>query len=295
MPILTPRTARSLGTVFILMLVLALTACSIVQIAYNQSQRLAYWQLNKAFDFNAQQSEKVQTSLKQLVQWHRQTQLPLYAQFANRAQIEALGPVSPELACERRTELEGWSRKLTAQALPMMAELVLTLSPEQLKHLEAYQTELLDDLKDDYLDGDVDDRNQAATKFVLKWAEIFYGHLEKAQRQQLKNEIAALPLNAQNVYDEVAFNQHEFLQLIQQLQAQKATVPQAEQALQTLFEQFFKPTKEPMRSQRVQWIASGCKLTSSLHEQTTPEQREKAAKRLRDWETDLKILTKQTS
>lgn len=290
---ITPRVTRSLSVSLLMMVVLALTACSVVRLAYNQADHLAYWQLNRAFDFNEEQSVQVKGAIRQWFQWHRRTQLPVYVPFLARAEKEALAPVSPALACERRTELEGWGRKAIDQAVPAMADLVLSLSPDQVKHLEKHQAKTNEDFRDDYLEDDAQDRNKAAAKFVFKVAEIFYGRLNESQRDHVQNEIAALHLNAQNVYEERQVYQREFVQLIRKLNAQKATPAQAQQALRELFQQFFDPPREPLRSQRLQWIAAGCKLTSSLHQQTTPEQKEKAAQRLRDWESDLRILNKQ--
>ena len=292
---ITPRVQRSLSASLLMMLVLALTACSVVRLAYNQADNLAYWQLNRAFDFNDAQSIKVKGAIRQWFQWHRSTQLPLYVSFLARAEKEALGPVSPALACERRQELEGWGRQAIEEAVPAMAELVLSLSPEQVTHLEKHQAKTNEDFRDDYLDGNTEDRTAAAAKFVFKVAELFYGRLDDPQRELVKREIAALPLNAQNVLDERLVYQTEFVQLIRKLNAQKATQVQAQQALRELFQQFFDPPREPLRGQRLQWIAAGCKLTANLHQQTTPEQRAKAAQRLRDWESDLRILNKQTT
>ena len=290
---ITPRVTRSLSVSLLMMIVLALTACSVVRLAYNQADHLAYWQLNRAFDFNDEQSVQVKGAIRQWFQWHRRTQLPVYVPFLARAEKEALAPVSPALACERRTELEGWGRKAIDQAVPAMADLVLSLSPDQVKHLEKHQAKTNEDFRDDYLEDDVQDRHKAAAKFVFKVAEIFYGRLNESQRDHVKSEIAALNLNAQNVYEERQVYQREFVQLIRKLNTQKANPAQAQQALRELFQQFFDPPREPLRSQRLQWIAAGCKLTSSLHQQTTPEQKEKAAQRLRDWESDLRILNKQ--
>jgi hypothetical protein len=219
--------------------------------------------------------------------------LPVYAQFLNRAQKEALSPVSAALACERRTELEALGRKAVDQAVPPLAVLVLSLSPEQLKHLEQYQDDTNEDFRDDYLQSKAKDRDQAATKFVVKWSEVFYGTLDSAQRDQLQQHIAALPLKAQDIYEERLNYQRAFVQTIRRLIAQRATQAQAQQALRELFQQFFDPPLEAQHAQRLQWIAAGCQLTSTLHELTTQAQKEKAAQRLRDWEGDLRILAKQ--
>lgn len=286
------RAQRGIQATILMMLVLALTACSIVRLAYNQADNIAYWQLNRAFDFNDNQAAKVKAGIHQWFQWHRRTQLPVYAGFLVRTQQEALAPVSPALVCERRLELEGWGKLAIDQAVPAMADLVMSLSSEQVKHLETYQAKTNDDFRDDYLSGDAKDQQEAALKFTLKVAELFYGRLDRAQREFLRGEIAAQPLNARHVYEERLVYQQDFVRLIRRLHAQNATPAQAQQALRDLFQQFFDPPKEPLRGQRQQWIAAGCKLTASLHQQTTPEQKQKAAQRLRDWETDFRILAK---
>lgn len=288
-------TRTSWRAALILILVVMLAACSVVRLAYNQADKLVYWQLNRAFDFNDTQSVQIHGAIKQWFQWHRRTQLPVYAQFLTRAQKEALAPVPATLACERRTELEALGRKAVDQAVPALADLVLSLSPEQIKHLEAYQDDTNEDFRDDFMQAKASDRDQAATKFLVKWSEVFYGTLDKTQRAQLKQHVAALPLKAQDVYQERLAAQRTFVQTIRRLIAQHATPAQAQQALREMFQQFFEPTHEPQRSQRLQWIASGCQLTSTLHELTTGEQKANAAKRLRTWESDLRLLSTQPS
>jgi hypothetical protein len=282
------------ATILMVIVVVMLTACSVVRVAYNQANHIVYWQLNKAFDFDDAQAVKVKAAIRQWFQWHRQTQLPVYTQFLVRAEKEALQPLSPALACERRTELEGWGRKALDQAVPPMADLLLSLSPAQIQHLEKYQDETNEDFRDDYLQDDLEDRQAAATKFVVTVAEIFYGRLDKAQREQVKREIAAQPLSAQQVYEERLVYQRDFVQLIRRLQTQQATPEQAQNALRALFQQFFDPPQEPLRGLRAQWIATGCKFTANLHQQTTAKQKENAAQRLRSWEVDLRILAQQT-
>lgn len=290
-----PSLRTSWRAALILCLVAMLGACSVVRLAYNQADTLIYWQLNRAFDFNDTQSAQMRLAIKQWFQWHRRTQLPVYAQFAARAQKEALGPVPATLACERRNELEALGRKAVDQAVPALADLVLSLSPDQIKHLESYQDDTNEDFRDDYLQAKAADRDKAATKFVLKWAELFYGSLDKPQREQLKQHIAALPLKAQDIYQERLAAQRTFVQTIRRLQSQHATPPQAQQALREMFQHFFDPTSEPQRAQRLQWIAAGCQLTSTLHGLTTSQQKDNAAKRLRSWESDFRLLSTQPS
>lgn len=284
------RSFQALRVAAVAVLAVALVACSVVRLAYNQAGNLAYWQLNRAFDLNPAQVAQVKDGLNEFFTWHRQAELPVYAQLLNRAAREAQGPITPELACERRAEFEKVGRRSMDHAVPFLAELVRSLSPAQVKHLQAFFEDSNEDFRDDYLPADPEDRQEAAAKFVIKWTEFFYGRLSKAQREQLAKGVAAQPMTAQDVDDERVRVQQEFLQIVRRVAADKATQAQTEQMLRAMIQQGFEPTTEPRRSKLASWIASGCALTAATHNGTTAEQRNKVSETLTRWEADLKIL-----
>lgn len=267
-----------------------LVACSVVRIAYNQAGNLAYWQLNRAFDLNPAQVVQVKEGLSAFFKWHRQAELPVYAQLLNRAGKEAQGSITPELACERRAEFELVARRSLDHAVPFLAELLRSLSPAQIQHLEGFFEDGNEDFRDDYLPSDPDDRNEAAGKFVIKWSEFFYGRLSNTQREQLAKAVATQPMSAQDVDDERVRVQKELLQIARRATAEKLTQAQTEQALRTMIQQGFEPSTEPRRGKLAKWISSGCALTAVTHNGTTPEQRNKVTATLANWEKDVKLL-----
>ncbi|MGC4062313.1 MAG: DUF6279 family lipoprotein [Aquabacterium sp.] len=273
--------------------VLLLTACSIVRTIYNQAPNLAYWQLNRAFHLDDDQADQVKRNLRAFFQWHRQTELPVYAQLLARAAREAQGNISPELACERRAEFEKVGRRSIDKAVPMLAELLRSLKPEQIKNVSDYIGDLDEDFRDDFLSGDQAERDQAWGKYALKWAEFFYGRFSKEQREALVNGVIAGPLSAQDAYGEMQRTQGEFMQIVRRAVAERPPQAQIEQALRTMFHDIFEPPTEARRLRLAKWINAGCALGSATHNGTTAAQRDKVSERLLSWESDVRILSTQ--
>ncbi|RZI79867.1 MAG: hypothetical protein EOP38_24190 [Rubrivivax sp.] len=284
------RSFQALRLLALAAVAVVLVACSVVRLAYNQAGNLAYWQLNRAFDLNPTQVTQVKDGLNEFFKWHRQAELPVYGQLLNRAAKEAQGSITPELACERRLEFERVGRRSMDHAVPFLAELVRSLSPAQIRHLQAFFDDSNEDFRDDYLPSDPEDRQEAAAKFVIKWTEFFYGRLSKAQREQLAKGVAEQPMTAQDVDDERVRVQQEFLQIARRVTGDKLTQAQTEQLLRAMIQQGFEPSTEPRRGKLASWISSGCALTAVTHNGTSAEQRNKVSETLTNWEKDLKIL-----
>lgn len=274
----------------VVLLALGMVACSIVRLAYNQAGNLAYWQLNRAFDLNDAQVVQVKEGLNAFFKWHRQSELPGYAQLLDRAAREAQGSITPELACTRRAEFERVGRRSMEHAVPFLARLVQSLSPAQIRHLEEFFKDSNEEFRDDYLQADLEERQEAAGKFVIKWTEFFYGRFGREQRDTLAKAVATQPMSAKDVDNERVRVQQEFLQIARSAVQDKATLAQTEQALLQMIQQGFEPSTEPRRGNLARWIEAGCALTASTHNATTQEQRDKATTTFKRWEKDLRIL-----
>lgn len=297
LPRLSPYvpSARPLPRSILAMLaaLLLVSACSIVRTIYNQAPNLAYWQLNRAFHLEDEQVDQVKHNLQVFFKWHRQVELPLYVPLLTRAAREAQGPITQELACERRAEFEKVGRRSIDKAVPMLAELLRSLKPEQIKNLQDFMDDFNEDYRDDFLQADKADRDEAFGKFALKWTEFFYGKFSKAQRAQFIQGVVTGPLSAQDIYNEMLRTQGEFMQIAQRAVAERPPQAQIEQALRTLFQQIFEPPTEARRQRLTTWINAGCALASSTHNGTTNEQRNKVTARLIDWAADARILSTQ--
>ncbi|MFT3856702.1 MAG: DUF6279 family lipoprotein [Aquabacterium sp.] len=288
---LTPR--LRLAALLLASLLLFIAGCSIVRTIYNQAGNLIYWQVNRAFHLEDEQSDQLRRNLHGFFRWHRQAELPLYASLLQRGAREAQGSISPELVCERRAEFEKVGRRSLDHAIPMMAELLRSLQPYQLAHLKSFLDDFNEDFQDDFLQEDKADRDEAWGEFALKWAEFFYGRMSRAQRDQLIRGVVTGPFSAQDAYGELLRLEREITQIARKAQAERLSQAQVEQALRSVVQQTFEPGEEPRKSKLARWISAGCVLGSTVHNGTTQAQRDKVTERLTDWEKDVRILATQ--
>ncbi|MBI2731857.1 MAG: hypothetical protein HYX44_00635 [Aquabacterium sp.] len=274
-------------------LALMLVACSLVQTVYNQAANLAYLQFNRAFHLDDDQADRLKRQLQAYLDWHRRDELPTYVRLMGAAAHDAKGPVTAGLACERRVAIEAALRRALDRGVPMMAELLRTLQPEQLAQLLTYIDERNARFARDYLQSDQSERDEALGRFATKWAEVFYGSLSEAQRQKLVRAVLAGPLSAQDVHAEVRRTQAAFVRIARRAVQERPPQDEIEAALRTLVAQLFDPPTEARQAQLDKWRDAGCRLVATTHDSATPVQRSHASDTLRDWAEDLRILSTQ--
>lgn len=293
LPAATPAWFRRGTTGLLLCLLMLLGACSILQFVYNQAPKYFLWRSNRAFHYDDAQYAMAKTYMYQWFQWQRKAQLPEMARFLRRGQTEVLGDISPALACERRDEMEGWVRAGMDQAVPMVAQVMLTLKPEQIQHLSEFFDDQNEDFVDDFLPEEREERLDAATDFVIQWIKLVYGPISDTQRDQLKADIARLPFDAAVILQQFKRFQTAYLVLLRESQRQKWTHAQAQQRIKALLMDMLNPADPALNADLKRWIAAGCQAASAFHHRTTPKQRRAAAEQAKVWEEDFLVLSRQ--
>lgn len=274
------------------LLIALASACSVLKLAYDQAPTLVSWRINKALDLQGAQRDTSRAAVREFFAWQRKAQLPQIAAFMERAQQEAAGDISPQLACERRQEIEGWLRASADRAAPLMARVVVGLTPRQIDHLEKHFKEKDEDFADDFLDKDADDRQEAAAEYAEKWLERFYGRLDKDQRRQVASEVARLPFDAAAVNQQRQRVQTNLVALLRKLHEQKATAEQAQGPIRALLLDAIQPNDPRQKADLQRWNSAGCQMMASVHNHTSAEQRRTVADRLKGWSADLGVLSK---
>ena len=214
-------------------LVVALAACSVLKLAYDQAPTLVSWRVNKALDLDGAQRDTARAAVREWFAWQRKAQLPAIAAFMERSQREATGTITPALACERRQEMEGWLRAGADRAAPLFARVAVQLTPAHIDHLQKHFKEKDEDFAEDFLDDDAEDRQEAAEKYVEKWMERFYGRMDKDQRRQIASEVERLPFDAAAINQQRQRVQKNLIVLLRKLHDQKATAEQAQGPIRT--------------------------------------------------------------
>ena len=273
-----------------------LGGCSAVRIGYNQAPTLAWWWLDSYMDFDAEQTPRVKEALNQWFAWHRTTQLPDYANLLAAAQVQVLQPATPQQVCRWADELRVRLAAAFAQGVPMAADLLPGLKPEQLAHLEQRYRRSNRDFEEDYLQLDRDERQKAAVRRTIDRAEMLYGHLDERQRQLIAAGVAASPFDPAAWLAERQAVQADTLQTLSRLIAGGAARADRDSnlaGLQALAARVQRAPPGSYRSYQQRLTEYNCALVAQLHNSTTPAQRQAARGRLRAWEEDLRALAAQ--
>lgn len=279
---------RRVAGLFLLALV---SACSVVQVVYNQAPHYVYWRMNSAMNLQDAQQDVLRSATQDWFAWNRTAQLPLMARFLVQARQDALGDITPELACRRRDEMETWARAAIERASMQFARVAVSLSRDQIDHLQDHFESINEDFVDDYLPADPQARREAADKFALRWIEMFYDDLDDTQRRRLSDDIARLPFDARVIHQQQLYFQRRLLVLLRQFRTQQVSASQAEPQIKALLMNMLAPTDPGRKADMARWIAAGCQMAASVHNRSTEAQRRHASERFKRWQADLTELS----
>lgn len=283
------RRARIIGAACALALLLG--GCSVLRFTYNQADEILYWWLDGYTDFDAAQSAAARETIARWLAWHRRTQLPDYAIQLARARQDVLQPIAPDAACRWFTLARERADAALAEALPALADHVMTMTPAQWRHVEQRFAKGLDEMRADYLQSDRTERQRATVKRAVERFEMLYGRLDDAQRAIVSQAVAASPFDAQRWLEERQARQRDVLTLLPPLVAERAGRDRVLAALRTLSAQALRSPRDGYRAYQQRLTEYNCAFFARVHNATSAEQRNAAATRLKGWEDDLRALT----
>jgi hypothetical protein len=274
---------------------LLLGGCSAVRIGYNNAPTLAWWWLDGYMDFDATQAPRVKDALEQWFAWHRTTQLPDYADLLAAAQLQVMQPATPQQVCRWSDDLRIRLAAALAQGVPIAADLLPMLKPEQLAHLEKRYRKSNQDFEQDFLQQP-DERLKAAIERTVDRAEMLYGRLDERQRQLIAAGVVASPFDPAAWYAERQALQGETLQTLARLTAGGPGRADRESNLAGLQALSMRVQRAPpgaYRNYQQRLIDYNCAFIAQLHNSTTVAQRQAARAKLKGWEQDLRALAAQ--
>ena len=266
-----------------------------IRIGYGQGSPLAFGWLDSYVDFNDAQSLRVRSALDDWFAWHRRTQLPDYADLLARAEVEAAAPVTPERMC-------AWARDIRARidtsferAAPVMAELLPTLTAQQISNIEKKYAEKNAEYRGDFLAREPTRRRKAAVDREVDRAEMFYGRLDEAQREFVAQSVARSPWDGELAYAERLRRQQDALTMIRRLVADRATPAEADAEIRAYVQRLDRSPREQYRRHTEKLIEFNCSFAAALHNLTTADQRRTAARKLKSYEDELRSLAADVS
>ena len=280
-----------------LALVVLLAGCSVLRIAYSQAPTFAYWWIDGYVDLNGEQTLKLRDGMDRWFDWHRRVEMPRYAALLAQAQREVMEPaLTTDQLCVWRDEAR---RRLDAaldEATPTFATLMVSLTPEQIGHLERKMAKDGEELKRDFAQTDKADRGKASFKRTLERYENLYGKLDDSQRAKLTQLLAASPFDADRWLAERERRNRDLLTLLTTVStagkgADSVTAQaQAQAAVRMIAERALRSPRPDYRAYQQRLTQENCALAAAMHNATTPAQRLYARNKLKGWEEDVRMI-----
>lgn len=277
-----------------------LAACSAFQLGYNQAHTALYWWVDGYADLDDTQSTQVRQAIDRMLVWHRQNELPAYADRLQQWQALALQDLSGRQVCAQVEHLRAATERLFDRSHEPLAQLALSLSPAQLQHLERHQNKRNVSFEKDFLRGNAAQRLERRLDRAVDRYETLYGSLTPQQVQQVRNHLEDSPFDASRSLADRRARQAELLTLIRQLQGSQPRPPAADSPVPSIAAQALRDwlqrgllASPDTDSERAGWIRHGCERFAQLHNSTSVAQREHAQQLLIRYEKDLRALSAQ--
>ena len=271
-------------------LALLISGCSTVRLGYSQGPTLAWWWIDGYFDFQGAQAQKVKDGIDQWFAWHRATQLKDYAGLLALAQAQVMEPATAGQVCRWVDELRARGEPALERVLPLAAEIVPTLTAEQLRHADRRYAKGNLEMRDEYLQPRADDRLEESVKRAVERAEMLYGRLDDAQRKLVAAAVAASPFDPDAWLAERQARQRDTLATLRRLSAERADRDSTIAALRVLAEHVDRSPRPEYRAYQQRLTDYNCQSIAALHNSTSLAQRQAARDRLKGWEADLRAL-----
>jgi hypothetical protein len=181
------------------LLVVALAGCG-TKLVYDRMDRLAGWYLGGLVSLDADQRSSLDRWLEVSLDWHRESELERYAAFLRDLEADLARPLSYEEYDRVRLTIEAFWRDFVAGTVPHSAELLTSLSPEQVEELIASLEEEDREDAEELADRSLEERMERRRKRMQRGVERWTGRLDASQRAIVAAAAADLrPLDAQRL------------------------------------------------------------------------------------------------
>lgn len=274
----------------------ALSACSLAVSGYNNApQLLMFLWIDPHFNLTKAQKEQTLADLRRIQQWHRQKQLPEYANLLLQFQKATPGQLSADQMCVWVDRVADLMEELVFQFEEPMARLALSLNAAQLQTLKLKYAEDLKDYRKEWkLDGSANMQLNAQTEKGQSNAERLYGRLTPIQQKLLRQLAQNAGFDGERTFAERLRLQNEQVAVFEQIALNKPSLEQAQLLVRTWMQNSIHSPDASYAAYLKKRKQANCEAAASLHNATSDEQRAKAVKVLKAYEEDVRTLMKQS-
>ena len=273
----------------LLMLTLALGACSRVGLAYRNLDVIIPWTLSDYVDMNGEQKDWFNDRLKEHLSWHCTTQLPGYLDWLDRLQTMVETNQVTDAALQARTvEAKQAIAETAKEITPSAIELLQGLDDKQVAEMNGAFAKDLRKRQQEYLKPPLDQQIAERGARMVKRLNDWLGPLSATQEQRVMAWSTALgDQNTQWIANRAHWQQ-QFSAAVAQRQS-----PEFPQRIETLLVNRERLWTADYRKAFADTEAQGRSLAVDLMAQSTPQQRQRLLKKIdgvrKDF-NDLKCL-----
>ncbi len=265
---------------------LALAACSRIDLAYRNLDRLVPWSLGDYLDMNRQQKALLDERLKQHLAWHCKTQLPGYLDWLDRVRgMVANDQVTDQALQQRTREAREAIGRVAQEITPSATELLRGMSDAQVAEMRDAFRDDISERQKQYVDTPLAKQIARRTERMEKRLAPWFGELTPVQKQRVQAWSQALGDQNREWIANRAHWQRQLLLAMNQrndasFEPRLATLLQRKESLWTPeYRAAFQNTEQQARS-----------LLVDLVQQSTPQQRRFLQERLGKVRTDFSEL-----
>lgn len=264
-----------------------LASCSTVRLGYSNGDTLLYWWLDGYVDFRSAQKSKVKSDISSLLNWHRSTQLPQYAQVLAQLQNRLAGNPGPAEVDAAMKQIEQMSQVVLLRAVPELTDLALSLDEAQLTYLARKFDKNNEEFRKKHMSEAPDKQAKIRFKKVMKEANDWFGSFSREQEDKIRQYADKRPQNYQFWMDERIARQKKILQLLAQLQRDHPSSEVAQGMVrQAILASYERPAQPERRAQFEAWNDTTAEMIVAIIRDATPEQKIHAHKKLQGWIED---------
>jgi len=282
------RLSRLLVTILLL---LVLSGCSTIRLAYNQADHIAAWMADDYFDLTPEQKQAFRTHFQRFHAWHRSTQLPDYVSLLEATQQRISAGATPADADWLTEAVHARLRTMVRHGHKDAALVLAQLSDEQ---LQAAQKELDQSnrkyMRENGIGAAPDEQRRLRARRQIERIEHWTGPLDANQETRLRELSRALPLITEQRYQERLRRQAEFLALLQQRKNAEIFAPR----LRDWLLEWDRNRPPAYQQEYTQFMQASARMYVTVLHMATPEQRQHVAAVLQRYQQAFRELAMQS-
>ena len=290
------KTAIRPRTCLLMACVAVLAACSAIKLGYNNSASFAHTYLTSKVDFDSEQSAFLKTSLNEIVEWHRNAELPVLAgelQAARQALAARNGVVTPVNANQVQAlnlAIRASLRRTANEAAPVTAKNMLGLWPNQISDIQKALDKSNVEYREERLMQSADQRVRESTERMTERFERWLGTLTPVQIKQIEAWARAETHRAESRYEKRLERQQQFMVLVNKAANRQIDQATLSQEIARLLNAWQSPASAAEKQESEQRQKATIGLIVNVLNSATAEQRNNAADRAAGWAKDFQIL-----